>query len=172
MSKRIAYFGGPVLLLTLVLFSASAFAQIDGGSLGSAAAGGTTNFRFAEPNELTIIVCLLGEVQRPGRYEISRTINLLDLVALAGGFTPQADPSDVSITRFTQAGTSVQRHEFKLDLQNATRVPENYAVLAQGDFIQVGRQPTLTFDRMLMYITTAAVIVTAYVTIATYKNTN
>ena len=171
MRNSVVHFTGAVFLLAWVLVSSSAFAQIDRGSLGSGVSAGATNFRFAEPNELTIIVSLLGEVQRPGRYEISRTINLLDLVALAGGFTPQADPSDVSITRFTQVGTSLQRHELKLDLQNATRVPENYAVLAQGDFIQVGKSASLTVDRVLQYLITAAVLVTAYVTLLTYQNT-
>ncbi len=36
--------------------------------------GAASNYHFAEPNELTIVVNLLGEVRLPGRFEVSRKI--------------------------------------------------------------------------------------------------
>jgi hypothetical protein len=166
MHSRSSLFSGIAIALFSLIFYSGTLAQIDRGSLNPVAPGGTTNFRFAEPNELTIVVGLLGEVRLPGRYEISRTINLLDLIALAGGFTPEANRSDVTITRFIQGGTKLERHELKLDLENPTRVIDNYMVLQQGDFVEVGRASTLTFDRVLQYVTTGIVFVTAYVTIS------
>jgi protein involved in polysaccharide export with SLBB domain len=111
-------------------------------------------------------VALLGEVQKPGRYEVSRTINLLDLVALAGGFTATADPSDVTITRTVMSEGKLERREITLDLDDPTRLHEEAVALQQGDFIFIGRSSAVTVDRIMQYVTTAVVLLTAYVTIS------
>jgi len=41
-----------------------------------------TNFCFAKPNELAIILNTIGFVQRPGRYEISNETDLINLMPL------------------------------------------------------------------------------------------
>ena len=60
---------------------------------------GTTspNFYFARPNDLTIIVNVIGFVERPGRYKIASSIDLINLISLAGGPTPKASLSKVTV---------------------------------------------------------------------------
>ena len=74
------------LLFGLVLLLASsAFGQVDQTSFVSASSLNltTTNYYFAKPNELTIVVSVVGNVSKPGRYEISKSIDLINLIALA-----------------------------------------------------------------------------------------
>lgn len=42
---------------------------------------------------------ILGEVQKPGSYPYSSGINVMEAVALAGGYTYRADKDDIEITR-------------------------------------------------------------------------
>ena len=71
----------------LLLLASSALAQVDQASFVSASSLNltTTNYYFAKPNELTIVVSVVGNVSKPGRYEISKSIDLINLIALAGG---------------------------------------------------------------------------------------
>jgi NADH:ubiquinone oxidoreductase subunit F (NADH-binding) len=133
--------------------------------------GATSNYHFAQSNELTIVVSLLGEIRVPGRYEISRSINLLDLIALAGGWTDRSKPSDITITRLIQAGAKVERTELKVDLSDFTQVSEDYLSLEQGDIISVGRSSSLTFGDVALYVSTAAAVATTVFVILNYQNT-
>ncbi|MBP1648984.1 MAG: hypothetical protein H6Q30_2429, partial [Bacteroidetes bacterium] len=63
----------------------------------------TSNYYFAKPNELTIVVNVIGNVTRPGRYEISKSIDLVNLIALAGGATVDGTLSEIKITRLLEA---------------------------------------------------------------------
>ena len=84
-----------LFVLVLTLAGSVARAQLDqlgqSGLLSATSVQQTTsNFYFAKPNELTIIVNVIGFVQKPGRYEISKSIDLVNLIALAGGAVPDA----------------------------------------------------------------------------------
>ena len=162
-------------LATAMLFClafGSAPAQVNQTAAGAAfARGGTSNFHFAQANELTIVVSLLGEIRVPGRYEISRSVNLLDLLALAGGWTDNSKRSEVFITRIVQSGQKVERTQLQVDLSDFTRVPEGQLTLEQGDIISVGRSSALTFGDVALYISTAAVVTTAVITILNYQRT-
>ena len=57
-----------ILSILLFLGILPGFAQLSQGTATSA-----TNYYFAKANELTLIVSVMGFVQRPGRYEISST---------------------------------------------------------------------------------------------------
>jgi polysaccharide export outer membrane protein len=70
------------------------------------------------PEGVRPTVLVLGEVQKPGSYEIPREARLLDAVSLAGGLTEKADLHRVTLGR---AGSTPQQ---TLDLQ---------PLLAQGD---------------------------------------
>lgn len=52
-------------------------------------------------------VSVLGEVNKPGRYEMhSGTATVLDALAMAGGLTPYADRSGIHVMRDSQTGQS------------------------------------------------------------------
>jgi hypothetical protein len=148
----------------LLCVSIPCLAQTDQNSfLTATPQGTTTNYHFAEPSELTIVVSLLGPVQRPGRYEISRTIDLPNLISLAGGTREGADLSDIRIMRTMKEGSQIKRKEIRVDLQKELSATEGYLQLTQGDFIVVGETSWMSFRDVLTIITTAAAVTTSIV---------
>lgn len=157
----------PVCLAAFALLnSASAHAQLDRQGLSISPQAGTSNFRFAEPNELTIVVSIIGAVRNPGRYEISRSINLLDAISLAGGWSAGSALDDIVITRVISAGVAVERKEIHLDLEDLTKLHENQLTLQQGDIILVPSASAITFDDILRYAVALGVLVTTVIAVS------
>ena len=80
---------------------------------------------------------MMGQVSRPGVYEIpsSERLNLLQAIAMAGGYTKIADPTKVRIRRASEKGEEVLRFNAKaLAAGGGGEVP---AVLAE-DNITIG----------------------------------
>jgi polysaccharide biosynthesis/export protein len=57
-------------------------------------------------------VAVLGEVNKPGRYDLKSRASVLDAIALAGGFSPYAARSKLVILRV--AGSTVKRNPMQL----------------------------------------------------------
>jgi len=77
-------------------------------------------------------VSVMGEVARPGRFELKSWTTVLDVLALAGGFTQFAAPSRIVILH--PEGTTVKRIPF-----NYNKLPgeqENF-YLMNGDIVLV-----------------------------------
>ncbi len=55
----------------------------------------------------TIYVHILGEVARPGLYQLGEGDRAVDAVAAAGGFTDRADPASVNLARFLTDGEQI-----------------------------------------------------------------
>ena len=152
-------------LMTVIVLAAGLVLVDQTAAIAQLRTSSTTNYRFAEANELTIVVTLLGAVTNPGRYELSRSIDLVNLLALAGGTRESADLSNVRITRTVRTSTKVERREIQVDLEKFSSVDEADLVLSQGDIIFVGHRSGVTFGDVLSYLTTAAVLTTAIVTV-------
>ena len=86
----------------------------------------------------TIDVAVMGLVARPGTYEVEKGKTLLDLISLAGGLTPEADPSSLVLRRRSASGDA---ERLVIDLQSllAGSAPDH--VLQDGDLLYV--QPTI-----------------------------
>ena len=58
---------------------------------------------------------MMGQVSRPGVYEIpsSERLNLLQAIAMAGGYTKIADPTKIRIRRSTEKGEEILRFNAK-----------------------------------------------------------
>jgi protein involved in polysaccharide export with SLBB domain len=82
---------------------------------------------------------VLGEVQRPGTYELppEQSLNLLQAVAMAGGYTRLGAPGKVSVQRMEQG----QKRVFRVDT-NAMASDEKGAMfdVLPGDMITVGEK--------------------------------
>ena len=158
------------LLLLLCLWStvSPSFAQVDQSHFLSATSVGTssTNYYFARPNELTIIVNVLGFVARPGRYEISNSIDLMNLLALAGGPTADGALDDIKITRLVKTDSGFERKEMRVNLDELPEVDAADLVLHPGDVIQVDRTGWATFRDVIGVVTTAAIIASAVINVA------
>lgn len=125
----------------ICLGSSQASGQIDQSALLSATSVSTTtsNYYFAKPNELTIIVNVLGFVQKPGRYEISSSIDLINLISLAGGPNADGTLSDVKVTRLVRTESRIDRKEFRVDLDDLPKVKQPDLALQPGDVIEISR---------------------------------
>ncbi len=83
----------------------------------------------------TIRVYVLGEVARPGMYEIDKQHNLLDAVSLAGGYTVYASKKSVYVVRKTT------NEYVQVNLNNILKkgdLSQNYE-LADGDVVYLAK---------------------------------
>lgn len=159
------------LLAALLLLPSFSAAQIDQRGFLSATSTGTTtsNYYFARPNELTIIVNVMGFVQRPGRYEISNTIDLMNLISLAGGPSPEGTLKSTKITRIVNTGSKIERKEIRMNLDELSSINTVDLVLEPGDIIEVERSGWAGFRDVLnialpIISVTTSIITLIYVT--------
>lgn len=80
-------------------------------------------------------VYVLGEVQEPGVFDILRPIKLLQVLAMAGGFTDFAKKDEVVVIREGTEGDL--RFEFSVKAITTGRSPEDNILLFPGDTIYV-----------------------------------
>lgn len=153
------------LLFVTLCSSATLEAQIDPGTLLSATsvAQSTSNYYFAKPNELTIFVSIVGFVQKPGRYEISNSIDLMNLLALAGGPTADGDLSDVKITRIVKFENHIARKEIRVNMQDLSKVSSAELTLYPGDVIHMDRTSWSGIRDSFTVLTTVAILTSAVV---------
>lgn len=78
-------------------------------------------------------VLILGQVQRPGAYDIDGNSRLLDVVATAGGPTDRADLGQATLTRLVQGDEEVIPLDLAKILDNQRENPR----LAGGDVIHL-----------------------------------
>ena len=123
----------------LILCLNDASAQINPSSLLSATSERvtSTNFYYARPNDLTIIVDLMGYVHLPGRYEIASSIDLINLISLAGGPMPDGALSKVSIIRILGKGEKITRQKIKIDLEDLSTLKQEDLQLMPGDLVMM-----------------------------------
>jgi protein involved in polysaccharide export with SLBB domain len=141
-----------IVLLTCFVID-QGHAQYNQGSTTSA-----TNYFFAKPNELTVIVSVVGFVQRPGRYEISSTIDLVNLMALAGGPTPDGAMNNVKLTRLAEIEGQIRAREIHLNLEDMSKLTSSDLKLQPGDIIQVDRTGWSAFRDTFTVVVGAAII--------------
>lgn len=58
----------------------------------------------AVPDTVPIFVHVLGQVERPGLYELSAGDRVIDAIAAAGGLRDEADPAGVNLARLLSDG--------------------------------------------------------------------
>ena len=89
-------------------------------------------------------VSVMGEVRRPGRYEVRGATTLVDALALAGGFTEFASRSKITVLR--KEGDNLRRIQFNyskfaadgsLDRSNSGSAERDAFHLRPGDMILV-----------------------------------
>jgi len=101
--------GAVVVLLLAGLAAAVLFSALaPRGTTSSIAQPSSTS--TAEPSQAssaTIFVHILGEVARPGLYELREGDRAVDAVAAAGGFTETADQSQLNLARFVTDGEQI-----------------------------------------------------------------
>jgi len=80
-------------------------------------------------------VSVMGQVKTPGRYEFRSRATILDVVALAGGFSEFADKTRIIIVR--QDGNATRRFVFNYNKYLSGEDLKQYPFLQPGDVIVV-----------------------------------
>lgn len=79
-------------------------------------------------------ISVLGEVRDAGRFLLRQTTNVLDAVAMAGGFTEYADRGDVVVIR--GSGSALERH--RIDVNDLLKGDHSQLMILQaGDTVYV-----------------------------------
>jgi polysaccharide export outer membrane protein len=79
-------------------------------------------------------IVVLGEVAKPGRFELTGPTTVLEAIALAGGFTEFASSSRVDLLR--PSGERVERYHLDRDRLTSTQARQN-VWLSPGDVVVV-----------------------------------
>jgi polysaccharide export outer membrane protein len=85
-------------------------------------------------------VYVIGEVQKPGKFQLKSYVTVLQAISMAGGFTPFASKNKLQVVRVTEDGDH-KRHQVYIrvrydDLLNG-RGSSNNIVLLGGDTVVV-----------------------------------
>jgi polysaccharide export outer membrane protein len=78
---------------------------------------------------------VVGKVNKPGMYNVAKSLNVLQALALAGGMTPFAKEGDVIIVRSNGKGT--MRLPFNYDQVKDGKKMEQNVLLQRGDVVVV-----------------------------------
>ena len=143
--------------ILFILFSSSIIVNaqtIQGGLVSTMPGMGTAaNYYFAKQGDITIIVNIWGDVDKPGRYEVSSTMNLINLLSLAGGPKRDAKLGEVRITRSFGTDSTVHRVNLKVNLEDLTKVRESDLMLYPGDTIFLERSSWSAFLDVFAVVT-------------------
>ena len=152
------------LLVSLSILSFSVLpAQTTQGGLAPTlpASSAASYYYVAKPGELTMHVNIWGFVQKPGRYEVASSTDLVQLISFAGGPTDYADLDEVKITRTMIEDSTIYKQEIVVDLERLDKVEDAKLALRPGDTIFVGHTAWLTIRDAFNVVATAAIITTA-----------
>jgi hypothetical protein len=164
--------------LSLILVAACAFVPHleaqgrgeSGVSLYQPAFAVPANYSIAKPGELTMQVNIWGLVNHPGRYEVSITTDLIQLVSYAGGPVVDARLDAVKVTRFLKTDNGISKSEIIVNLEDLYRINDSSIILQPGDTIFIDRTGWSSFRDVLSVVTTVAVVAATVTTV--YYNTH
>ena len=170
-NKKFIYTCRNFILLLLVLFFSSSFAQND--------LLKRDKYQIGPDEKLLITVHIFGEVKKPGEYMVSDNTNLLELISKAGGPTEFANLSDLKITRgligyadykkALKKQTAKKSNKLKSLRKQVVKVnlkkmldKEKYRMLLPtlqpGDVVRVGKNAWFTWQTIIRIISQLAII--------------
>lgn len=140
--------------LSLPLVGAVQVSGLSTSEAREAVAAAYTRFIVEPRVDLSVVthgarrIYVYGEVTRPGALELDRPINVLQALALAGGFTPKADRAEVVLLR----GVASELEWEVLDAEDPN--PRGFLALRSDDVLFVRRSNAGKFsDEVLPYLT-------------------
>jgi protein involved in polysaccharide export with SLBB domain len=139
-------------------------------STGLSTAQAAAFYYIAKPGEITMQVNVWGFVQKPGRYEIPISTDLVELLSYAGGPEQYAKLDEVKIVRMAD-NTEAGRRDIIVDLTNSKAMTANKLTLRAGDTIFLDHTSWVTLRDVFTVVTTAA-LVTAAVSQVIYYTKN
>lgn len=150
---------GFIIILSLSFAQAQTIQSGIGQSFPTASAA--SYYYIAKPGELTIQVNVWGLVKNPGRYEVSSSTDLVQLLSYAGGPADYAKMDEVKVTRIVRNGSTISKQLIVLDLERIDKVEEAKLALHPGDTIFIDYTAWHGMRDVLGVIATVALITTA-----------
>jgi polysaccharide export outer membrane protein len=83
----------------------------------------------------SFMISVIGQVSKPGRYDLRSSATIVDALAMAGGFKEFAARSKVVVIR-SEGGVS-KRIAFDYDKMSAAKSPQENFALRPGDIVMV-----------------------------------
>jgi polysaccharide biosynthesis/export protein len=83
----------------------------------------------------SFMISVIGEVMKPGRYDLKSSATIVDALAMAGGFKEFAGRSKIVVVR--NEGGSSKRIPFDYDRLSAAKEPQENFALRPGDIVMV-----------------------------------
>ena len=127
---------------------------------GLSTAQAAAYYYIAKPGEITMQVNVWGFVQKPGRYEIPISTDLVELLSYAGGPEQYAKLDGVKIIRLADS-TGAGRRDILVDLTKPEEMTANKLMLRAGDTIFLDHTSWVTLRDVFTVVTTAALVVAA-----------
>jgi len=135
---------------------------------------GQEKYILGEEKKLQIIVYVMGEVKRPGEYQVLDNTNVLELIAKAGGPTEFSNLKSVIVTRTnripgTNSGnvsnrSNVMKKIIKVDVHEYMNEQNSAPIimLQPGDIVTIPGNTWRKWDFAVTVIRDIAVIATTY----------
>ena len=93
------------------------------------------------PLQKSVLIYIYGEVARPGPYQYEMNTNVMQAVINAGGPTPNADISHISVVGMDSVNTQVA----EIDFNRYNREPHNPPIILKpGDTVYLPRRPSFS----------------------------
>lgn len=83
----------------------------------------------------SFMISVIGQVSKPGRYDLRSSATIIDALAMAGGFKEFASRSKVVVIR--NEGGVAKRIAFDYDKVNEAKSPQENFALRPGDIVMV-----------------------------------
>jgi len=93
----------------------------------------------------------VGSCRAPGRYEISTSINLINLLSLAGGPQEDARIDNIRITRIVEDKPAIRRKVFTVNLEDIIEVKESDLTLSLANHL-CGAQNLVRLEDGIGYV--------------------
>jgi hypothetical protein len=151
------------LLISVIGYSFVVSAQTTESGMGSTlpSASAASYYYVAKPGELTMQVNIWGDVQKPGRYEVASSTDLIQLLSYAGGPTREAKLNEIRISRFVKGEKGLQKQQLTVNLEDFTKTDDSKLALQPGDAVYVDYVTRFNARDVFTVITTAALVTAA-----------
>ncbi|MBI9065901.1 MAG: polysaccharide biosynthesis/export family protein [Salinivirgaceae bacterium] len=109
---------------------------------------------------VSYVVSVLGEVEDPSKFNVpEEQINVLEAVAICGGFKDYANRADITLVRQTSTGSET----VQLNLQDKNILSSDYFYLMPNDVIYVPslKSKSYTYEKMPygLFISTISIVI-------------
>ena len=158
-----------LLVLLLGLCAAVLPLSAQPGSGGSQTTSGSTTsgnatgsyYDYSHSGEIPIDVNIWGFVRSPGKYRVSSSITLIDLISLAGGPIERAKLSEVRVVHDVNVDSSLAGQPvstFDIEEYQRTGNPKANAVLYPYDTVIIPGDTLNTFNEILSIVSNVAIV--------------